>query len=534
MHQEDGVVDDDPDEDDEAQHGQHVERLVHVEIEKCQTGDAARRGDGHRQENDQRVNEALEQDRHDEIDDDERQQQVEGEGIAGFDQVVGGSADAELDSRRQPLVHQRLHHPLANRVESRFQRDALVRPDLERYGAEALTVTDLGGGARRQFHTGQRACWKNAPGGGHDGQRADALCLRHPRLRSPQGQVYELTADGHLDHPQTVVERVHRHRQLLCCDAVVRQPDAIRDHSNLRRSQFEPGIGAPLVALTLGKGLQDLEEGPIGDLQNLVELRTAHVQLDLAPAADAAPEDGRLGDEAECAGLAERRFAQHGLELTRALGLDRHGTQKSAGPGRDKEEALDLGRFPRGGLRSRHRCPVGLDLRFDRLGDFRRGIEVVAGRRDDDAEQQVAVALGQILELRQHEPGARRGRHGHERDDCEGERALAYDAGGEAGGEADEAAGETVDARQAHADDTGFAGAAAETEQAFGQGRDDGGGNDEREHDRNGYGDSDVTEELAGFELHHQYGDEHHHRGQRRDQHRPPDLVGALVGGVLR
>ena len=65
--EEDGIVDDDPDEDDEAQQRQHVERLERIEIDESQPTDTARGGEGHGQHDDERVDEALEQDRHHQV-----------------------------------------------------------------------------------------------------------------------------------------------------------------------------------------------------------------------------------------------------------------------------------------------------------------------------------------------------------------------------------------------------------------------------------------------------------------------------------
>ena len=77
MDQKNGVVDDNADQNNEPQHGQHVERLKYVLVEQRQTAEAARGGDGHRQQNDQRIDETLEQDRHHQVNDDDGEYQIE-------------------------------------------------------------------------------------------------------------------------------------------------------------------------------------------------------------------------------------------------------------------------------------------------------------------------------------------------------------------------------------------------------------------------------------------------------------------------
>ena len=47
-----------------------------------------------------------------------------------------------------------------------------------------------------------------------------------------------------------------------------------------------------------------------------------------------------------------------------------------------------------------------------------------------------------------------------------------------------------------------------------------------RDRDRN----RDVAEQLPDLQLHHQDRNEHHDRGERRHQHRAPDLARPLIG----
>ena len=87
---EDGVVDHHADEDDEAEHGEDVERLIGQRpVDDLQPENAPRQRRGHAEHDDERVEEALEEGGHQQIGDHQGQEEVPLQGLAGPPQVVG-------------------------------------------------------------------------------------------------------------------------------------------------------------------------------------------------------------------------------------------------------------------------------------------------------------------------------------------------------------------------------------------------------------------------------------------------------------
>ncbi len=231
-----------------------------------------------------------------------------------------------------------------------------------------------------------------------------------------QGQVDALRADRHLGDAQAVVEDVQGIAELAGRNIVVRQAQAVRDQSDLRRAQLQAGVGAKLVALFLGHQPQDAPGGLDRDGEVGLQVRAHDVDLDLAPAAEAAAEERELVDEREGAGLTMHRLGEHRLQLRRARGVHCGSTQEGGGAEGDEEETVDLRRLAGLVLGPCDAGPERARAVLDALGDLGHGLQVVARRWDDDAEHQVAVALGQIFQLRQVVPGRGPGRASDQHD----------------------------------------------------------------------------------------------------------------------
>ena len=65
MHNQNGVVDNDANQNNKSQNGQHIQRLKNICVQQRQTQDTARRCQGYREENDQWIEKTFEQNRHD-------------------------------------------------------------------------------------------------------------------------------------------------------------------------------------------------------------------------------------------------------------------------------------------------------------------------------------------------------------------------------------------------------------------------------------------------------------------------------------
>ncbi len=165
--QQNGVVDHDPHQDDEAEQGQHVQGLEGGEVEHRQAGDAAGRGHGHGEQDHQGVDEALEEHRHHQIDDDDGDQKVADHGVPGDGQLIGRARDPHIHAGRQASLRQRTDDLALDHLQGLLQGELLVWDDLERDGARAVAVADLGR-AGGEHHVGQRGSGDDHPIGRDD------------------------------------------------------------------------------------------------------------------------------------------------------------------------------------------------------------------------------------------------------------------------------------------------------------------------------------------------------------------------------
>ena len=158
--------------------------------------------------------------------------------------------------------------------------------------------------------------------------------------------------------------------------------------------------------------------------------------------------------------------------------------------------------------------------------DLGGGLQVVAGRGQDHSEDEVAVPLREILELGEKAPRREARRAADDDHDEEGGDARTAHEAGVADEPPGEPPGRAVQPGEAEAPAPG----ARAREQPAPEGRDHGDRHEQRQQDRHRDRDRDVPEELRDLELQDQDGDEHHHGGQRGDEHRPPDLRRAVEG----
>ena len=527
VHQEDGVVDDDADEDDEAEKCQHVELLRHELVEDHQPADAAGGGQRHRQQDDQRIDEALEQHRHHQIDDGDGDQQVHQHVVPGLDQLVRGARHAQPDTGRQALGAQFVHDLGAHDLHGRLQRQVERRADAQIDGAFLLDVPDLGR-ARGHHHLGQGTHRQDLARTGHHRQVVDALGLQDLALGSAQHEVDAFAVDGDLADPEAVVEGVDGHAQFAGGDAVVGEEHGIGNDAHLRRPQFQARPRPQLVARVARQGLVDELRGPQRHVDDLLQVGARDVEIDGAAAADAASEQRRLVDEAVGAGLAEERLLDERDQFGRPLRLARHGADEGLRVARDEEEVLDLRRFAVFRFGTGLRGPLGphgiLDLAGDGVG---RG-QVVSRRRQGAADDEVAVALGQVLQLGQEQVGGQPCNPADHRHHRHGDGPAARHQAGEGDGCLDEGPRQVVDPGQAP-----MAGAGRRLgQEPVGERRNHRHRDDQRQGHGHRDGHGDVAEELADFQLHHQHRGEHGDRGEGRHQDRAPHLLGALEGGL--
>ena len=159
-------------------------------------------------------------------------------------------------------------------------------------------------------------------------------------------------------------------------------------------------------------------------------------------------------------------------------------------------------------------------------------VEVVARRRQDDAEDQIAVAVGEVLDL-----GKERPRREHRRaDQTDHDGELARDAALEPGVDVHDESHERSPEPVQGADETPRLGGRLDLllgQDARAHGRDERHRDDQRESHRAADRQRDVPKELPRLLLHEQDGQKDRERGQCRGQDGAPDLLRSLDGRAV-
>ena len=156
-------------------------------------------------------------------------------------------------------------------------------------------------------------------------------------------------------------------------------------------------------------------------MHQLFKLRTGDLDVDRPPAADALLKQARLLGHGDCARQVAGDPADQWHQLGRRQRVDRPQPDEDTAITSHKEEVAENWCIKGGGLgRVRIDVPVRNQPLLHPLAQPDQFIEVVTRRRQQDAEDQVTVALGQILNLWQHGPGGENCRS----DNCHGRYQL--------------------------------------------------------------------------------------------------------------
>ena len=356
---------------------------------------------------------------------------------------------------------------------------------------------------------------------GVDRQGGDVLGAE-PVLLAPEHQVDLLSLELVAVDEGAVHQCVDRRADLPRRKPQVGGAHAVGEDAHFRIAEVEAGNRAGLGA---GHGLGNLAEDPSSQPDEAVEIGPGDIYVDGAPAAGGALEEARLLHDGESPRHpVEDRPLDDRDQLARPRRVGRARSHEGRAAEGDEEHVGDRRsrqRFRLGTVRVRGRLPVGPQDVLDSLPDLDQLVEVVSGGRQDDAEDQVAVAGGQVFGLGQQGPGDAQRESDQPCDDPQAQyraAADAEDAPGDEGPHPFAPGGQPAPALSVAAEDP------------VGQAGDDGDRHDQAEHHRAGDGDGDVAEELAGLVLDEDDRQEDGHRGQGAGQERPPDLRGPVQG----
>ncbi len=172
----------------------------------------------------------------------------------------------------------------------------------------------------------------------------------------------------------------------------------------------------------------------------------------------------------------------------------------------------------------------GQDVRFYGSGDGGEFIDVVPRRRNQDTEEQFAVARGQVLGFGDQVDDQHHGQ-GHQDDGNHNARPhpAAHPVHKSDQGR-DKPAGHPGGRKHPLAFFRRFFLHTAQDQCA--KGGNAGNGNQQAQGDGTGNGDGDVAKQLAGLLLHKHDGQKYRDGGQGAGQHRAPHLGGAIIGGL--
>ena len=342
-------------------------------------------------------------------------------------------------------------------------------------------------------------------------------------------EVEAFAVDRDLGDAQAVVEGVDGVAEFPGRHAVVGEARRIGINAHFRRPQLQPRLGPELVALACRQALLDDGRALERHAEHNLEVGPRNIEVDGSPAADMAPEQGRLGNEAEGSRLAEGRLGECGNQFAGSPRIIGDGADKGSAAARHEEEVLDL-RRPALDVGAALRHPQGAHRVLHALGDVRRRLQVVARWRQQDAENQVAVALGQVFELGQEQVGGGRAQAANDGDHGDGQRLVSHHGAGKGDDGLGKAARQGVEPGNAARRDGGRRLA----QKPVGKRRDQGNGDDQRQHDGDRDGDRDVAEQLSDLQFHDQDGSEDQDRGHGRHKDGAPHLLGALVRRFAR
>ena len=548
LHDQNRIVDHGADQDHEAEHRQHVERLEDTErrsqpVEQPEAEQAADAANWHRGDDDGRIEPRFEERRHQEVGDHAGDHEVEPQRFPGGHELVGGAAERDsVAAVERARLFERLHDHRLDPLLGLFERHLCRRRNLDGDRPLPLAVEDLLGAAGELANLRHRFEWHELAARRDHRERAQVLRPLHEPVVSLDHEVDPVVVEEVVGGVAAVHEAVDDVAELPGVEPHVGRLLEPRHELDLGAGEIERRLGQVLAA---GRGFGELPHDLHAELDELREIRAGDLDIDGAAGADAVFKQARLLGHRERTGQvgrdpADERHELRGLEWVERTQADEHALAAGHKEAVGDHRGIEGLRFGRAWID----VPVGDQPFLDAVAHSQEFIDVVARRRQQDAEHEIAVTFGEVFDLRHQQPGGhcRCGddrRRGDRRPGRAGEQKPvdAGDHAHEGGAEPREhvaprgrGAGRLTGPRHNRG---GGAGVAALEEQGGGCGHDEP-GNGDREPDGGRDRQGNVAEELAHLPLHEEHRQEHGDVGERACQDRPPHLLGALDGRVLR
>jgi hypothetical protein len=235
------------------------------------------------------------------------------------------------------------------------------------------------------------------------------------RLVPLEHQVDLATFDLVVADLRAIDQRADGKTQLSVGHAEIGHAAPVRDDAKLRATEIETRDRPCLRAGNLG---HDRAEHHLSGPHQRLQLRTAQIDIDPAPAAHPLLEDADLHGDAEASGDAHERLLQERNRLAHPAVVVTAQPHEDLIADPDVEEvaepaALHRERLGRPGLDLPARPEVGLDG----LRDHLQLIQVVPRRWNEDADDEIAVPRGEVLGLGHQREGSADGDHGETEDD---------------------------------------------------------------------------------------------------------------------
>ena len=281
VHDQNGIVDDNADQNDKPQHGQDVHGLMgNDEVDDGQPEKTTGRGQRHAEDNNKRIQETFKQGRHQQIGDEHGHEQIVFQGVIGFREIVRRACQVNIiETPEVSRLFDRTDNLLLDQVHGRLQRDLARRNDLDGDGPFPFDVVDLFG-ACNERDIGNITDRGEAAARGKYGQVPQVLRSIGILIDAPDGEIDLVSFKLIVTRLGSVHQGVNGKAECLIRHLHVCRPVSPQVDSHFGTSQVETRLRANLCAR---QDCLNLSEDPPAQGEELVEVRPGNFNVDVPP-----------------------------------------------------------------------------------------------------------------------------------------------------------------------------------------------------------------------------------------------------------
>ena len=536
MHDQNGVVDHDADQNHESQHGQDVQGLIgNHEIDDEQAENAAGRGQRHTEDNNKRIEEAFKQGGHEQIRDEQGEEQIVLQRVIGVREIIRGARQTDIiqPTKLSPFFDGQ-DDVLFDQLHGRFQRHLVRRNDLNGDRPFSFNVIDLFG-AGNESNVGHVSHRGKAATASKDGQIRQVLRSIGILIHAANGEVdfvpFKLVVTGLCP----VNQRIHRKAEFLIRHLHVGRPFSFQAYPDFRTAQVEAWYRSNLCSRQKSS---NASENPSAQRHKPIEVRSRNFNVDVSSFAQPPLKQTALRHNPDDPGDIGKGFAKNRNQLSDPAVVVRAAAHEHGTSACHVEEIPDTGAIQRRFLRGPgFDVPIGGEHVLNRFSQTNEFFRIIPGRGENNSDDQISISTGKIFGFWHQEHGDADGERGESDDDCHATTDVAAHPMNQishAVGVQSHPVGHSTATirRRVHA--SGSAVLRGPTvsgrEHAGGQARNHGDGDQQTQTDAGADGNGDVSKELPCLFFNEDDRHEDGNGGQRAGQHRAPHFDGAVVG----